>query len=87
MVFPPTSRPPEVAPPELVTPGMSTAAAWMLWPVGNASITSRVSTRCVDTDCTSTSGEAPDTVMVSSIAPTFSSALTFAVKSVVSSMP
>ena len=73
--------------PEVVTPGISTAAAWMLRAAGSASITSRVITVCLVTLCTSTSGVAPDTVIVSSSAPTFRSALTVAVKFPVSSMP
>ena len=54
----------------------------MLRGVGRVSSTSRVSTVCLVVDCTSTSGDAPETVIVSSSAPTFSSALTVAVKSV-----
>ncbi len=88
MVLPPTSRPPPVRPaPVDVTPGIRTPAAWMLCAVGSASMTSRVITICFDTAWMSTSGVAPETVMVSSTAPTFNSAFTFAVKSVVSSMP
>ena len=64
----------------------STAAAWMLCAAGSASSTSRVNTVCFVTLCTSTSGEAPDTVIVSSSAPTLRSALTVAVKLPVSSI-
>ena len=61
--------------------------AWMLRPVGMTSMTSRVITVRVVMFCTSTTGVSPVTVIVSATAPTFRSALTFAVKSDVSSMP
>ena len=60
--------------------------AWMLRPVGSASITSRVMTVRDVIAWTSTTGDSAVTVIVSSTAPTFSSALTGAVKSDVSSM-
>ena len=59
----------------------------MLRGVGKVSSTSRVSTVCLVTDWTSTSGDDPDTVIVSSSDPTFMSAFTLAVKSVDSSIP
>ena len=64
-----------------------TAAAWMFRAAGSASMTSRVMTVCLVTLCTSTSGVAPETVIVSSSAPTFRSALTVAVNVPVSSIP
>ena len=72
----------------LVTPGMSTP----IWPVdfmpaGIALSTSRVTTFCCVTFCTSTTDAWPDTVIVSSSDPTFMSALTDAVNAPVSSMP
>ncbi len=48
---------------------------------------SLVTTRCVTTFCTSTVGDCPVTVTVSSSAPTRISTLTFAVNEAVSSMP
>jgi hypothetical protein len=61
--------------------------AWMLRPVGTASMTSRVITvRCVML-CTSTIGEFAATVIVSATAPTRMSASIVAVKSDVSSIP
>ena len=56
-------------------------------PVGSASITSLLSTRCCCTPCTSTTGVAPVTVIVSSTPPTRMSALTVAVTAPASSMP
>ena len=52
------------------TPGISATRVCQLRPVGTASMTSRGITceRCAC--CTSTSGASPDTVMVSSRAPT-----------------
>src|SRR6266850_3490387 len=83
---PPTSTPPR-SPPLVVIPGRTLPIAWTLRPVGIASRTGRVT--CWDTCalCTSTRGDAPDTVTDSSNAPTFKSALTCAVKFVVNSMP
>src|SRR5262245_55905609 len=68
-------------------PGNTLAIDCTARPVGNKSTVSVLT--CCDTCAlwTSTMGEAPDTVMVSSTAPTRSSALTCAVKFVVSSMP
>jgi len=60
---------------------------WKFLPVGTASMMSRVITFCCVTRCVSTIGDSPVTVTVSVIAPTFKSALTGAVKPVVSSMP
>ena len=54
---------------------------------GRTSICSFVSTVCVSVFVTSTTGEAPDTVMVSSRLPTRSSALTGASKLPLSTMP
>ena len=59
--------------------------AWMLRPVGIASSTSRVITVRVVTFWTSTMGDSAATVIVSSTAPIFISALIVAVKSDVSS--
>ena len=59
----------------------------MLCEAGRVSRTSRVNTVCLVRLCTSTSGDAPDTVIVSSSAPTFRSPLMVAVKLPVSSMP
>ena len=61
--------------------------AWMLRPVGMASSTSRVMTVRAVMLCTSTIGDSAETVIVSSSAPTLSSALIVAVKSAVSSTP
>ena len=61
--------------------------AWMLRPEGIASRTSRVITVRVVILCVSTIGDSAETVIVSSSAPTFSSALIVAVKSAVSSTP
>ena len=68
-------------------PGTMLPTDMMLRVVGSESMMSRVST-CVRAACgTSTSGVWPDTVIVSSSAPTFMSALTVAVKFAGSSMP
>ena len=78
---PPTSEAVDV-------PGMSTARFENdLDPVGTASMVSRRRTVCWMTFCTSTVGAAPDTVMVSSTAPTRSSALTVAVNEAGRSIP
>ena len=53
----------------------------MLRPVGIRSIASRLSTEVFAAEVTSTTGDAPVTVMVSSSAPTPSSALSVAVNS------
>ncbi len=85
--LPPTSRPPLDAP-LTVAPGISTPAAAMLRAIGMVSSTSRVITRrCDPTFCTSTRGDDPETVIVSSTAPTRISTLTFAVKFSPSSTP
>ena len=71
-----------------VMPGMSTPSATTDFvPAGMALMMSRVSTRCWTTFCTSTMGDSPVTVMVSSSAPTRISVLTVAVNDDVSSMP
>jgi len=54
---------------------------------GIAAITSRSMICCVRVLCTSTIGDSPVTVIVSSSVPTFSSALTVATKFPDSSMP
>jgi len=56
-------------------------------PRGRFSTTSRANTRCCDTFCVSMSGADPLTVTVSCTSPTDRSALMFAVKPVVNSMP
>ena len=61
-------------------PGSSAPSVGMLRPVGTASSTCRLSTTCCTAFCTSTTGEAPETVTVSSSAPTRRSALMVAVK-------
>ena len=58
----------------------------MFLETGAASSTSRVSTLWVRTFCTSTTGVAPVTVIVSSTVPTRSSASTFAVNPTFSTM-
>ena len=60
---------------------------WTFLAVGRSSLSSSLSTFCWTTLCTSTVGEAPETVIVSSTAPTRSSAFTVAVNEPVSSMP
>ena len=83
---PPTSRDSAPPPPSaMVVPGIMMPTAWMLRPVGSASSTSRVMTVRVVMFCVSTIGDSAETVIVSSIAPTFRSALIVAVKSDVSS--
>ena len=54
---------------------------WMLRPVGIRSIASRLSTEVFAVEVTSTTGDAPVTVIVSSRAPTPSSAFSVAVNS------
>ena len=58
-----------------LTPGTSDPTDWMFRALGIESISSRVMTCTFDVFCTSTTGDAPDTVTVSSSAPTFISAL------------
>ena len=60
---------------------------WIVRPVGIASSVSRFSTCDLVVLCTSTTGDAPVTVSVSSSAPTFISAFTVMVKSDGSSRP
>src|SRR5262245_33142351 len=69
------------------TPTTSWPRPWMVRPVGNASSVSRASTCVCTVVCTSTTGEAPETVIDSSREPTFRSALMVAVKLVGSSTP
>jgi hypothetical protein len=57
------------------TPGDSTPIDMTLRETGSVSMMSRVSTCVRDADCTSTCGVSPETVIVSSSAPTFMSAL------------
>ncbi len=59
----------------------------MVWAEGTASSTSRDNTCDLVLLCTSTIGDSPETVTVSSMAPTFKSALMVAVKFDDSSMP
>ncbi len=59
----------------------------MVLAVGTASSTSRDSTCCLTLLCTSTTGEAPDTVIDSCSVPTVSSMLIVAVKFDPSSTP
>ena len=63
-----------------MTPGINCAVDCRLRPVGMASSTSRSSTSAWLIDCTSTTGASPETVTVSSRAPTDSTASTVAVK-------
>ncbi len=63
-----------------VTPTTSCPTDWMVCAVGTASSTSRERTCAFMFDWTSTTGEAPDTVTASSMAPTDMLALTVAVK-------
>ena len=60
---------------------------WMVRPVGSASSVSRLSTWVWTVLWTSTMGDAPETVTVSSSAPTLMSALIVAVNAVGSSRP
>ena len=83
-----------VAPPTLVSearleiiPGMRSARFWNSLGVGMESTTSRVRTSVRWLFCTSTTGLAPVTVMVSATSPTRMSALTVAVKPDVNSRP
>ena len=61
-------------------PTINCAVDCMLRPVGMASSTSVSSTSTRRVDCTSTTGASPETVIVSSRAPTDSSASTVTVK-------
>ena len=61
--------------------------AILLLPVGSALSRSSASTLCWRTFCTSTNGDSPVTVIVSSRDPTGSSAFTVAVKPAVSTIP
>jgi hypothetical protein len=69
------------------TPGFMAAKLTKLRSVGSTSITSREAVCFWTTFWVSTIGLAPETVIVSSTEPTFMSALTVAVKAVVSSIP
>ncbi len=64
----------------MLSAGRVAPIPWKLRPVGSASSRSRESTSRLVVVCTSTSGELPVTVTVSSTVPTFSSAFTLAVK-------
>ena len=68
-------------------PGTYEARCAQFLSLGRASMTSRVITCCCTTFRVSTTGEAPETVMVSSTAPTRISAFTFAEKPDVNWMP
>ena len=68
-------------------PGISVAAVNCVRPVGMPVSTSSPMTRCLVALCTSTIGDSPVTVMVSSTAPTRSSAFTVAANDPASSMP
>ena len=83
----PVAAAPEPVPFISCTPGISVANSTAVLPVGSASTTSRVITTWRLTFCTSTIGDVPVTVIVSSTAPTRRSASTVAVKPVVSSIP
>ena len=79
-------RPPTSARP--VNPGVSVTRLFTCFVlIGSASSSSRVTTCWRRTFCTSTTGVAPVTVIVSSMPPTASTPSTLAVKPVVSSMP
>ena len=70
-----------------VAPGMI-AARWLMRPVvGSTSSVARCTVVCCRTFCRSTTGLSPVTVTVSATSPTGSSALTVAVKPLVSSRP
>ena len=69
------------------TAGMSAAMPSALFAVGTVSSSSRETVRCCVAPCTSTSGVAPETVMVSCSWLTVSSTSTWAVKLVRSSRP
>ena len=60
---------------------------WNERPVGTLSMTSRVTTTCCLVFCRSTTGDWPETVIVSATLPTCRSALMAAVKPVVSTIP
>ncbi len=80
--------PPTFCAPVRRAPGTSTASdAHDLDPVGSASMTVRVNAFCCTVFWRSTVGVAPETVIASSMPPTFISALTLAVKDVVSATP
>ena len=71
----------------MITPGTSAAAVCAVRPVGTASRTSRLRTCDLAAVWMSTTGDEPETVTVSSSAPTVISALTVAVKFDGSSRP
>ncbi len=72
---------------EVFTPGISSAMLKCVRPDGMVSMTSLLMTCCCRTPWTSTTGDSPVTVIVSSSAPTRSSAFTLAVNEPASSMP
>ncbi len=84
---PPTSCPVRPDDPAAITPGTNTAKAAGVRPVGIESMTSRFTTACWRVFWTSTRGDCPDTVTVSSTVPTRSSALTVAVTPAERSIP
>ena len=73
--------------PVLRTPGMRRARAWKVRAAGSTSIIARVATNWRRTCCTSTSGDSPVTVTVSSSAPTAMSAFTWMVESPMMTTP
>ena len=81
------ARPPTSCVPDVFTPGTRFMMLWYTRAVGMAPMMSLVSVCWRFTLCTSTIGVSPDTVTVSSTAPTRKSALTVAVNVPVSSMP
>ena len=70
-----------------LTPTTNWAMPWMVRPVGMASMASRLSTDTLADVVTSTTGDEPVTVIVSSREPTESSALMVAVNSACSCNP
>src|SRR6185503_6706041 len=81
------ARPPTSWLPERDMPGTSVTRLWYSRAVGMAATTSLSSTLCCFAFTTSTIGDSPLTVIVSSSAPTRSSALTCAASEPVSSIP
>ena len=83
VLVPPTS----CTPPAFMAPGTSTASMYWLRAAGSASMTSAGMTLLRLVLCTSTVGDSPVTVTVSSTEPTVRSALTVAANEPASSMP
>ena len=73
--------------PAFRTPGISRARALKVRAAGSTSIICRVATNCRRTCCTSTTGDSPETVTVSSSAPTASDAFTCTAASPISTIP